>query len=566
MATWEVMVEDELLTVEEVSERTGLSIATVRRRASGGSFAGARKVGRQWLVPRNAVPSGTRRTRNVPPSAGIDVAASLVQLERRDLIEVWVPDILRFEDVLAKPASLHADAISRIANRGPFDAAQEVEYPKTPFLSRPGLLLAIEDRLAFHACIASLLPRIEAITSDVVFSARASADPRYLLRNGRDLWLEWNEAVEVAIDDGYAWMVKADVTSYFENIEHRVLFADIDALNPDPTVAAALKRMLGEWAAMPGRGIPQGPDASRLLGNLYMLAVDDVMATGPWRYFRYMDDLRVLGRSREEVVEGVRVLQRECRRRGLVLSASKSDLLIGDDARDDLRDPELDGVEYWLNAGNTPVAAKQLRSILKSSLARQGVVSSRRATFSLYRLRGLRDHRDIRLVLDNLERLGSIIQIAAQYLRPFLGRRRVTEGIVAFFKDGDRNTSAYVSTWLLALMLEAPQPLPPDLVPYARRVFSNRNEPPYHRVMAANVLALGRRAADIRHLGDTARTDYDPSIVRGCVVALARISALTRDIERAAVRRAPEVASTLDYLRGRRKLPSLIYRAADVPL
>ena len=123
---------------------------------------------------------------------------------------------------------------------------------------------------------------------------------RYLLRNGRTLWLEWNEAVGEAIDDGFTWMVRTDITSYFDNIEHRLLFADLDGLNADPTVITALRECLASGPP-PRTGIPQGPDVCRLLGNLSLFAVDDVMTAGPWRYYRYLDDFKVLGSSRREV-------------------------------------------------------------------------------------------------------------------------------------------------------------------------------------------------------------------------------------------------------------------------
>jgi excisionase family DNA binding protein len=559
------MHADPLLTVEEAAERLGVSVATVRRRAQDGSLP-AEKHGRQWLVKSHGLERKARGARQPSPSTLVDLGVSLTQLEHRDLAELWVPDILWWADLLAARSDVMAEAARRLTSQGRCQPVEQVEVPKNSFFSRPAAMLALEDRLAYHAAVSSIAPRIEGLLSPAVFSARLSDDPSYLLVNGRDQWLRWQAAQRQAIEDGYEWVVKTDITAYFDNIEHRLLFADIDRLNPDPGVAGALKRMLGEWASVPGRGLPQGPDASRVLASLYLVPVDDVLAHGDWRYFRFMDDLRVLGRTRAEVIQGLRLLERECRRRGLVLSAHKTSLQVGDEARADLEQPDLDAVEYWLEIGNDPVARHHLREILKASLSGAGVVDDRRAKFSLWRLRQLRDHYEVRRVLQNLERLAPIAPIVAQYLRPFIRRARVQQALIEFFRDAARNDSPYTSTWLLTLFLESVD-APSDLIiAYARQVAHDRNEPTFHRIVAANVLSLGRRTADIAWLASSAKTDYDPWLVRGYLVALARASSLNRDIEKAAVMRSPDLAKTVAYLTGRRSLPSLVYRSVQVPV
>lgn len=552
-----------MLTVEEVSELTGMSVATVRRHAKRGKFS-AQKIGRQWLVRRSGV-TVSRKSRVSIRAPQIDISNAMQQLRSRDFVEIWVPDILAFEDVIADPTDTLASASDRLAAQGPFDSVVEVEVPKSAFFSRPAAMLSIEDRVAYHAAVALLAPRIESALSENVFSARMSSDPRYLLLNGRNQWLRWKAAVKDAIAAGFAWVVKTDVTSYFDNIEHRLLFSDIDALNPDPGIAASLKRMLGRWASVPGRGIPQGPDVSRVLGNLYLVPVDEAMAAGTWRYLRYMDDIRVLGTTRAEVVMGVQALERECRRRGLVLSAHKTELLVGQAAVADETDSEMTTAQYWVDIGHDAEARRQLRRILRSALKQVGIADGRRARFSLWRLRGLRDHVEIRTVLDNLERLAPVASIAVQYLRPFLERKRVLDGLIRFLADPERNTSSFVSTWVLALLLEAPR-VPSEVLAYARRVTHNRNQPTYHRVVAANTLARGRRPMDLQWLADAVRSEFDPALVRGYVVALARVDSLSKDAEKSAVGRSADLAKTVRYVRSRNDLPSLIYKARRVAI
>jgi hypothetical protein len=496
----------------------------------------------------------------------LNFSQALIQLRARDLVEEWVPDVVRHEDELANPVGIIAVAAARIAGPGPFDAAIDVEAAKTPFLSRPAVLLSIPDRVAFHAVVASVVPRIEALLSPAVYSARASADPKYLLLSGTEQWVRWQREVAKAIDDGFIWMVRTDISGYFENIQHRILFAEFDSLGPDPSVSVALKRMLGSWATVAGRGIPQGPDVARVLGNLYLVPVDQVMTTGPWRYLRYQDDIRILARSRREAVEGMRQMQRESRLRGLMLSGDKTAALLGDAARQSTADAELDAAEYWVTVAPNRTGRRILRRVLRRALNGDGRVDGRRARFSLYRLWRLRDSASLKWVLDRFEDLAPLGSLGPLYLLPFLNRASVQRRVTAFLEDGQRNTSAFLSTWLLSAMMEQGITIPDPWAIYGRRVAENRNQLSYHRAIAANVMGARRRAADVVWLKDAVKFEHDPGMLRAYLVALFRAGDLQKDITNVAVGRFPALQETVDYLRGRTHLPSLIDPRGQVPI
>jgi excisionase family DNA binding protein len=127
--------QDERITVEEASELTGASVATVRRWSATGKVD-AEKVGRQWLIQRSSLPS--RRRQVTRTSARVDLALSLTQLKALDLRDVWVPDVLRFQDYLAQPDDSLAAAGAALEAGGPFGPVVEVDVPKTPFFARAG--------------------------------------------------------------------------------------------------------------------------------------------------------------------------------------------------------------------------------------------------------------------------------------------------------------------------------------------------------------------------------------------------------------------------------------------
>jgi len=158
-----------------------------------------------------------------------------------------------------------------------------------------------------------------------------------------------------------------------------------------------------------------------------------------------------------------------------------------------------------------------------------------------------------------MEDLAPVASMVPPYLRPWLSRRRVEEGLAEFLLDKGRNTSALLSVWLLAGMLDRPGALPTNWVDYARMVAQDRNEPGYHRAIAASVVARGGHTADLAWLRRQISTEYDPDLLRAYLVALARVGALDGGTAARATGRRPELTKTVVYLKGRRALPSLIY-------
>jgi hypothetical protein len=243
-------------------------------------------------------------------------------------------------------------------------------------------------------------------------------------------------------------MIKTDLTSYFDAIPHQLLIAEVESLNVDQVIVEALADMLRLWARAPGIGLPQGPNASRLLGNLYMRPVDRAMLDAGWNYSRYMDDVRIVTSTKAEAVEAVRQFQRECGARALIVSSGKTVLLYGDDARRDLeKHADLTHVEYLMNTALSSRARKELKRILKRALRSDVRIDERRARFSLWRLAQLREPGTLNLVMKRLEDLAPIATVVAAYLRPFISRKHVVRNLAAFLDDVTRAHSSYLVTW-----------------------------------------------------------------------------------------------------------------------
>jgi hypothetical protein len=167
-------------------------------------------------------------------------------------------------------------------------------------------------------------------------------------------------------------------------------------------------------------------------------------------------------------------------------------------------------------------------------------------------------------VITRLEDLGPIARISAAYLRLFLTRPEVEDGIAEYLSDPDRNVSPVTEAWLYACMVEHPGSIPKTWVLRARHVTQNRNGLTFHRSVAASLLALGRRHEDLSWLKRELRREYDPELVRAYLVALTRIGALDKATAHATKARMPSLEPTLNYLLNRVSLPSMVWRGQTV--
>jgi hypothetical protein len=505
-------------------------------------------------------PARRRTTGTSAASANqLDLPQAFRHVRGTDLNEMWVPDVLRWADYIAMPTPILLEAAAR-ATTGRCDAAAELEVPKTPMLTRPVVLLSPEDRVAYEAVVDALIPLIEGALTPRVYSSRAATRGAYVFQKATRQWLRWHRRVHKEVQAGSPWVAKTDLTAYFESVDHAILLGELAALGAPTAVVATLRKFLEAWSRTRGRGLPQGPNASRALGNFYLAAVDSVMLANNVNYWRYMDDVMIVAPTKAEAIAGMRIFERECRRRGLIISGHKTQLLTGPAALDAGSSPDRDDAQYFIDSRQDRKARAALRRILKESLQSEGNVDVGGTKFSLWRLAQFQDKPSIKRVLGRLEDLGPVASISAAYLRLFLGRSEVEQALTDYLADATRNTSLVTESWLFACMLEHPGVLPVAWIDHARAIAQDRNGLSFHRALAVGVMVLGQQPADIAWIKGELRREYDPEMLRAYLVALARVGELDKSTATIVAGRAPGLAPTLSYLANRTTMPSLVWR------
>lgn len=214
-----------------------------------------------------------------------------------------------------------------------------IDIPKARGAVRPGSLLSLRDCVVYYACVGACLHGVISQVRwayPIDFSHRLTHDPslpKWIVSqfNG---WTMFREKSLARLEEGYSYLVSADIASYYENIDIATLIYDLRAAGIPPQVVSLLSVCLNRWseAMVAGRSIPQGYSASDILAKLYLNSVDhNLVATG-YSHFRYVDDVRIFCRSLPEARRALIEVSSLLRGRGLQLATEKLEVHRADSA------------------------------------------------------------------------------------------------------------------------------------------------------------------------------------------------------------------------------------------
>lgn len=417
----------------------------------------------------------------------IEFDAELLKRQlRRDLIDDWFPDPLRFSDMLE---SDHIETIllrNFQQNDGAFVPAPRtlLNIPKANFTLRYGLETSLAERALYHALVSKLVPYYDRLIPWNVLNHRAApdGDTRYLFRRAIPAWQDFTGVVRNSLADT-EYLLSTDLTNYFENIDLGKLRTTLGSLLPeveaDANGKAAIRanldvlfECLKSWCFSDKAGLPQNRDASSFLANVYMLPVDRAMLGKGYRYFRYMDDIKIACSSEHAARQALKTLSLALRDRGLAVNSGKTSIVAASSIADvdkclDAGDPEIQKIDsIWHTRSLRPISRSfPLLQQLTLRKLRAGDVASRAFRYCIRRLEALATCPEFEvpdeyfaaitpLVLSALSHHPASTDELTKYLRAVPTSRDDLSRVAGFLMDENLNFYTWQCYRLWALLVE----------------------------------------------------------------------------------------------------------------
>lgn len=192
---------------------------------------------------------------------------------------------------------------------------------------RPLGIPVVRDRVVQTAMVFTLEPIFE----------REFAEHSYGFRPGRSAH-QAVARVETLLEQGYHWVMDADLKGYFDAIPQDKLLAAVSEKVADGKVLGLIEKYLQQgvmdsckgWTPTE-TGTPQGAVLSPLLSNVYLNPLDQQMVTEGRQMTRYADDFIIQCRTRGEAQAVLKEVEQWVEKAGLTLHPEKTRIV---DARE----------------------------------------------------------------------------------------------------------------------------------------------------------------------------------------------------------------------------------------
>lgn len=284
---------------------------------------------------------------------GFPIQFTLVlQHLRQDMRDDWYFDCLQYNDLFSAPNEAKRIIISLLQDwNGVYCGTQRVvrNIPKKGYGERYGLETDFFDRFIYQAICSFLVPYFDKLLSHRVLSYRYDPSPRnpkYLFKPKISRWFTF-EGVTLTFVRSENHLLVTDISNFFENISRKQLIAelehaipDIEATGPEKlqirNAIRTLDKLLEQWTYSGNHGLPQNRDASSFLSNILLSSLDHEMVKNGYDYYRYVDDIRIIAKSKSHAQRALQDLIRQLRKVGLNINASKTQILSSDMPKDKL--------------------------------------------------------------------------------------------------------------------------------------------------------------------------------------------------------------------------------------
>lgn len=252
----------------------------------------------------------------------------------RDTEDDFFPDALHFADIQTNLEDYLAQREHRFLQ---IDVIAHLTdfVPKANGMLREAQWLHPTHRLLYLAILHHLLPKLDHHLPPEVYSYRRDIEDAdsYPFPDKMGRWkIFHNDFRRACLDEETNVVLITDIASYYDHISVDELCDRIctvlgaAASEQDIEVIELLRCLLKQWSSG-GCGIPQNYDASSFFASLFLIGADKEILEKRYRYFRWVDDIRICAKNKKQAVRALHDLQAALLRYRMFLASDKTKII-----------------------------------------------------------------------------------------------------------------------------------------------------------------------------------------------------------------------------------------------
>ncbi|TNZ95750.1 RNA-directed DNA polymerase [Vibrio parahaemolyticus] len=182
----------------------------------------------------------------------------------------------------------------------------------------------------------SIADAFESKRSSRAHSYRYIQDEKELFDRSKS-WRAYKEATledpALSIED--AVVVQTDISSFYEHISHHKIENCIsDLFSSNSSVASQIDRILSQMSSGRSFGLPVGGQCSRILAELLMHSIDELLTQNGLIWHRYVDDFTLIAKNQSDAYKAISILANALADYGLSLNRTKTTFLSSNHYKD----------------------------------------------------------------------------------------------------------------------------------------------------------------------------------------------------------------------------------------